>query len=363
MSYISRVYGVSPTYAGTGIGVLNTLASIQEFGNAFTVSSLNNTENKSFVDYINEIRQYQDVKYAMEINAPAIIKDIRVQEALDGVITTNRNNYGGEDTKLGTISNTLYAVNLMQGATFNSLRRTQYITSDTENLYGNNLNNVYNLSSLFSIDDNTGRIPEIDSNVYISEGNDFWAYIESKQESIIPDSYKNEHTPWQKNYFNTELTGALDGQISRYQRGDDVQSTREDGNPRIFGETQFMHDEYDFDKKGRRRADKPRKLSGVYKEALFARVMVALNKAKREGIILKNPGKSIDASLKPRAEEKSRAFLTPDEVKIISETEYRPNNDIKPAFRFACFTGLRYSDIYKLTWGRTHRRPGWDDAS
>lgn len=250
LSYISRVYGVSPTYAGTGIGVLNTLSSIQEFGNAFTVSSLSNTENKSFVDYINEIRQYQDVKYAMEINAPAIIKDIRVQEALDGVITTNRNNYGGEDTKLGTISNTLYAVNLMQGATFNSLRRTQYITSDTENLYGNNLNNVYNLSSLFSIDDETGRIPEIDSNVYISEGNDFWTYIESKQESIIPEEYKQEHTPWQKNYFNTELTGALDGQISRYQRGDDVQSTREDGNQRIFGETQFMHDEYDFDKKG-----------------------------------------------------------------------------------------------------------------
>lgn len=77
---------------------------------------------------------------------------------------------------------------------------------------------------------------------------------------------------------------------------------------------------YDFDKKGRRRADKPRKLSGVYKEALFVRVMVALNKAEREGIILKNPGKSIDASLKPRAEEKSRAFLTLDEIKIISET-------------------------------------------
>lgn len=111
------------------------------------------------------------------------------------------------------------------------------------------------------------------------------------------------------------------------------------------------NDKYDFDKLGRKRSDKPRKLSGVYKEALFARVMVALNKAEREGIILKNPGKSIDASIKPRAEEKSRTFLTLDEVKKISETEYRPQNDIKPAFMFACFTGLRYSDIYKLTWG------------
>ncbi len=120
----------------------------------------------------------------------------------------------------------------------------------------------------------------------------------------------------------------------------------------LIGFIDFLNNEkYDFDKRGRKRADKPRKLSGVYKEALFARVMVALNKAEREGIILKNPGKSIDASLKPRAEEKTRAYLTLDEVKKIAETEYRPKNDVKPAFMFACFTGLRYSDIYKLTWG------------
>lgn len=120
----------------------------------------------------------------------------------------------------------------------------------------------------------------------------------------------------------------------------------------LIGFIDFLNNEkYDFDKRGRKRADKPRKLSGVYKEALFARVMVALNKAEREGIILKNPGKSIDASLKPRAEEKTRAYLTLEEVKKIAETEYRPKNDVKPAFMFACFTGLRYSDIYKLTWG------------
>lgn len=120
----------------------------------------------------------------------------------------------------------------------------------------------------------------------------------------------------------------------------------------LIGFIDFLNNEkYDFDKRGRKRAGKPRKLSGVYKEALFARVMVALNKAEREGIILKNPGKSIDASLKPRAEEKTRAYLTLDEVKKIAETEYRPKNDVKPAFMFACFTGLRYSDIYKLTWG------------
>ena len=120
----------------------------------------------------------------------------------------------------------------------------------------------------------------------------------------------------------------------------------------LIGFIDYLNSEvYDFDKKGKKKESKPRRLSGVYKEALFARVMVALNKAEREGIILKNPGKSIDASLKPRAEEKSRCYLTLDEVKKIAATEYRPKNDIKPAFMFACFTGLRYSDIYKLTWG------------
>ena len=120
----------------------------------------------------------------------------------------------------------------------------------------------------------------------------------------------------------------------------------------LIGFIDYLNNErYDFDKKDNKKEGKPRRLSGVYKEALFARVMVALNKAEREGIILKNPGKSIDASLKPRAEEKSRAYLTLEEVKKISETEYRPKNDVKPAFLFACFTGLRYSDIYKLTWG------------
>lgn len=120
----------------------------------------------------------------------------------------------------------------------------------------------------------------------------------------------------------------------------------------LIGFIDFLNNErYDFDKKGKKKSDKPRRLSGVYKEALFARVMVALNKAEREGIILKNPGKSIDANLKPRAEEKTRAYLTLEEVKKIADTEYRPDNDIKPAFMFACFTGLRYSDIHKLTWG------------
>ena len=111
----------------------------------------------------------------------------------------------------------------------------------------------------------------------------------------------------------------------------------------LIGFIDFLnHDVNEFDSKkaDQNRPKKP--LSDVYKEALFARVMVALNKAEREGIIIKNPGKEIDNRLKPHAKESTRCYLTLEEVKKIIETPYTPDNDVKPAFLFCCFSGLRH---------------------
>lgn len=107
----------------------------------------------------------------------------------------------------------------------------------------------------------------------------------------------------------------------------------------------------DFDKEGKGKKRKPKPLSNVYKEALFARIMVALNKAERDGIIMKNPGKDIDRKLKPHSEQKTRCYLTLEELQRVIGVDYRPDNDVKPAFLFCCFSGLRYSDVQKLTWG------------
>ena len=119
----------------------------------------------------------------------------------------------------------------------------------------------------------------------------------------------------------------------------------------LIGFIEYLNSDIrDFDKVAKDKNRKPKPLSNVYKEALFARIMVALNKAERDGIILKNPGKDIDRKLKPHSEQKTRCYLTLEEIQKIIETEYKPDNDIKSAFLFCCFSGLRYSDVSKLTW-------------
>ena len=119
----------------------------------------------------------------------------------------------------------------------------------------------------------------------------------------------------------------------------------------LIGFIEYLNSDIrDFDKAAKDKGRKPKPLSNVYKEALFARIMVALNKAERDGIIIKNPGKDIDRKLKPHSEQKTRCYLTLEEIQKIIETEYKPDNDIKSAFLFCCFSGLRYSDVSKLTW-------------
>lgn len=111
----------------------------------------------------------------------------------------------------------------------------------------------------------------------------------------------------------------------------------------LIGYINFLNNETrDFDKECKDQNRKPKPLSDVYKEALFARIMVALNQAERDGIIIKNPGKDIDRKLKPHSEQKVRCYLTIEEVKQIIECEYRPDNDVKSAFLFCCFSGLRF---------------------
>lgn len=85
----------------------------------------------------------------------------------------------------------------------------------------------------------------------------------------------------------------------------------------------------------------------------------ALNEAVREKKIPANPVIYLSREDKKpiRAERSNRTFLTIDEVKKLAETDIK-NDSIKRAFLFACFTGLRISDIRNLTWSDIVERNG-----
>lgn len=75
----------------------------------------------------------------------------------------------------------------------------------------------------------------------------------------------------------------------------------------------------------------------------------ALNVAVDEGILRANPMSGLDRShLKDPCGH--REFLTVGEVKRLIDTPCR-RHDVKSAFLFACFCGLRISDVRGLRWG------------
>lgn len=76
---------------------------------------------------------------------------------------------------------------------------------------------------------------------------------------------------------------------------------------------------------------------------------MALNEARRDGLIPQNPFELIDPTEKVKTTQAKREYLTIDEVKRMA-TATCPNLTSKRAFMFSCFTGLRLSDVKNLTW-------------
>ena len=76
----------------------------------------------------------------------------------------------------------------------------------------------------------------------------------------------------------------------------------------------------------------------------------ALNAAVRADVILENPFNKISDVDKIKLPESQREYLTIDEVKKLIETDCK-KEAVKRAYLFACYCGLRISDIEDLTWG------------
>ena len=82
---------------------------------------------------------------------------------------------------------------------------------------------------------------------------------------------------------------------------------------------------------------------------MFSNFNSMLNAAYRDELIVENPLHRMDKALKPSRPESTREFLTLEEVQLLMATPCR-KEQVKQAFLFACFTGLRLSDIERMTW-------------
>ncbi len=96
--------------------------------------------------------------------------------------------------------------------------------------------------------------------------------------------------------------------------------------------------------------DKP--LARNSKLSYFNKLRACLNQAFDDRIIPFNPARNVENF---KAEEGTRMYLTIDEVRKLAQTECEYPR-IKAAFLFSCLTGLRRSDILKLTWSEVHQQ-------
>ena len=84
--------------------------------------------------------------------------------------------------------------------------------------------------------------------------------------------------------------------------------------------------------------------------AYFKFVTAVLNKASSKGLIAVNPVAALEMRERPQGRSPERTFLSLDEVSRLIDTPCPAYPILKNMFLFACFTGLRCSDVKALTW-------------
>lgn len=78
----------------------------------------------------------------------------------------------------------------------------------------------------------------------------------------------------------------------------------------------------------------------------FANLKRVFKQAKKDKILFNNPFDFVDNI---KARDTDRGYLTIDEIEKLFKTECKLK-DVKRAFLFSCFTGLRFSDVKNLKW-------------
>lgn len=108
--------------------------------------------------------------------------------------------------------------------------------------------------------------------------------------------------------------------------------------------------------RNRRLKDGGRTISNCTGLQIQAVLTAALNTALRDGIIERNPITMLTPKERFHQQESTRVYLTIDELKAMMSTPC-DDGELKKAFLFACFTGLRLSDIRAFTWNKVLTMP------
>lgn len=91
-----------------------------------------------------------------------------------------------------------------------------------------------------------------------------------------------------------------------------------------------------------------KRLSKNTAASYFDKFKYVIKEAYKQKMFKENPAENIK-SIKP--EEPKREFLTLDELQALAETLFH-YEELRRACLFAALTGLRYSDVEKLTWSK-----------
>lgn len=84
-------------------------------------------------------------------------------------------------------------------------------------------------------------------------------------------------------------------------------------------------------------------------EHFYTDLNIVFSRAVEEGIIVEHPASFLRPKEKPKPDREAREYLTTDEVRKMIVTPCS-NDNLKRAFLFSVFTGLRWSDINLLRW-------------
>lgn len=103
------------------------------------------------------------------------------------------------------------------------------------------------------------------------------------------------------------------------------------------------------DAKNRNAKHKEKHLTQNTIHRMFEVLEIVFSKAQKDGIINRNPFNEISTKERPKRNREAREYLTTDEVCRLIQT-HCSNTQIKNAFLLSVFTGLRWSDITRLTW-------------